>query len=449
MEIGRPSTKSQPSRKGKKAWRKNIDIDDVDEGLAEAREFERTYGSKPGEFTDDLDKDKDGSMFTVDTAGDSSLKSKKMRNEKPLKATEILARRSATKVLIQKHKKQEVPKAKAKKTVEGVTGKEINRLMKAAGRTGEGSAKAVIESDGVIRGEAYDLWDAPPAEETKSSKKKKLQDFPFLADLKPATSHNKAEVVPKTLKHTPVSLVGEELAKAVVVPEGGKSYNPDIEEWKKLIEKEAEREELREKERQKLEEERKRIEEIMIAFDDKNELSDDNDDEEEEDENEDEDEESNNGQLSVNPPVKVKIKTAAKRNKLKRHEERQKLEADLKAVRQQINDLNRLPKLLAQELKRIQEQQEQRAAGKKSTAQRKRKLGTKVALKEAPLEIKLSDELTDTLRRLKPEGNLIADRFRSLQERGFVEPRMPIAKRRRYQQKVTEKWAYKDFKIGK
>lgn len=44
MELGRPSQKSQPSRKGKKAWRKNIDIDEIHEGLDKARDFEREFG---------------------------------------------------------------------------------------------------------------------------------------------------------------------------------------------------------------------------------------------------------------------------------------------------------------------------------------------------------------------------------------------------------------------
>jgi nucleolar protein 53 len=42
--IGAPSQRSQPSRKGKKAWRKNIDIDDLEEGLEELRTEERVTG---------------------------------------------------------------------------------------------------------------------------------------------------------------------------------------------------------------------------------------------------------------------------------------------------------------------------------------------------------------------------------------------------------------------
>lgn len=42
--IGAPSQRSQGSRKGKRAWRKNVDIDEVEEGLEEIREEERVLG---------------------------------------------------------------------------------------------------------------------------------------------------------------------------------------------------------------------------------------------------------------------------------------------------------------------------------------------------------------------------------------------------------------------
>ena len=43
--VGAPSQRSQSSRKGKRAWRKNIDIDDVEHGLEELRTEERVTGS--------------------------------------------------------------------------------------------------------------------------------------------------------------------------------------------------------------------------------------------------------------------------------------------------------------------------------------------------------------------------------------------------------------------
>lgn len=42
--VGAPSQRSQPSRKGKKAWRKNVDIDIIEDGLETIRDQERLVG---------------------------------------------------------------------------------------------------------------------------------------------------------------------------------------------------------------------------------------------------------------------------------------------------------------------------------------------------------------------------------------------------------------------
>lgn len=67
-------------------------------------------------------------------------------------------------------------------------------------------------------------------------------------------------------------------------------------------------------------------------------------------------------------------------------------------------------------------------------------------LPTAPLEVQLSDELTESLRLLKPEGNLFRDRYRSLVERGIVEPRFaPNRKGPRYALRHVEKYDYKHW----
>lgn len=66
---------------------------------------------------------------------------------------------------------------------------------------------------------------------------------------------------------------------------------------------------------------------------------------------------------------------------------------------------------------------------------------------EKPLELVLPDELQESLRLLKPEGNLLDDRFRTLIVQGKLESRKPITQSKKPKKKVTEKWAYKDFQI--
>lgn len=43
--VGAPSQHKQTSRKGKKAWRKNVNIEEVEKGLEEIRVEERVVGS--------------------------------------------------------------------------------------------------------------------------------------------------------------------------------------------------------------------------------------------------------------------------------------------------------------------------------------------------------------------------------------------------------------------
>lgn len=59
----------------------------------------------------------------------------------------------------------------------------------------------------------------------------------------------------------------------------------------------------------------------------------------------------------------------------------------------------------------------------------------------------MPDELQDSLRLLKPEGNLLDDRFRTLVVQGKLESRKPVTQAKKPKRKVTEKWSHKDFKI--
>ena len=98
----------------------------------------------------------------------------------------------------------------------------------------------------------------------------------------------------------------------------------------------------------------------------------------------------------------------------------------------------------------VQQENEQKQSGqsveKKNKVNKKHKLGTKYSAREDNLEVKFSDELSDSLRKLRPEGNLLYDQVRKLQSSGKMESRVPVKKSRRYKQKITEKWTHKDFK---
>ncbi len=64
------------------------------------------------------------------------------------------------------------------------------------------------------------------------------------------------------------------------------------------------------------------------------------------------------------------------------------------------------------------------------------------------LELVLPEELQDSLRKLRPEGNLLRERFRSAVVRGRVEPRKAITQPRKPKRFLAEKWSYKDFPVA-
>jgi len=152
-------------------------------------------------------------------------------------------------------------------------------------------------------------------------------------------------------------------------------------------------------------------------------------------------------------------KTPAERNKVKRRKEAErkaKHEAEMKRRMKQGERITEIIKATKAEL--TEKSTEVVKGGPKDNADdddeemddrllRRRKLG-KAFVPEKPLELVLPEELQDSLRLLKPEGNLLKDRFRSLLVRGKVETQKPIQQPKRAKRTYTEKWTYKDFTIS-
>lgn len=501
MEIGRPSTKSQSSRKSKKAWRKNIDLEDVTSGLESAREYERQFGMKEKE----LDKAQDELLFEVDVAGDEGLKTRRERAVKHMKMDEILDRSgkyvgesetaaaAAALGFSSKHPglaalNQQKPQKSLEKRFKKknhVSKKELERLKRLAGHEGTdpvSATQAVVESSGFQSVPVYDAWADSVPESTpesvtketkfkhtvktkKGKKEKKTEEITstpsglvptvgsFIDGLTPTISFIKPQQVPSTLREAPVSVYDPELdstsetytSKAIPLPDAGNSYNPTLEDWSALINKEHSLEENREQQRKELEKEREKLEILIERYTKSHqmELSIDSDDDEEEEE---EAEEQDDGRLSINAPVQAKKKTKTQRNRQKRHVDKMKLEQELKQVRQQLKRLENIPELLKELEKQVSEAKEEYEP-KSYDADKKRKRVTKKRherIVEMPLDIKLSDELTDSLRLLKPEGNLALERFRSFQARGLIElPGDTQSKKKKTIYKEVEKMSYK------
>lgn len=444
--TSRPAQYKQKSRKGKKSWRKNIDLSDIEKSIEQKKEQEIIYG------VDDLSKLKDDALFSVDDTGDEVMKMKLIKRKqikKKLKSSEILDNiKNQSKINPLNHAKHDTNSNNKGKKVQGVTKKELQRLMKLAGKVdGESATKVRAAKDGLIRNDysRNELWDDKNDDvvtlrsgitvELKDDIKARLPDN--FEDIS-STSWSITTQKPKTMDIQPV-----QVREYKDVPEGGKSYNPDLKEWEQLITKEYTIEKAREDKKREVEQFRKKIEKLMLTID-KEEEDESSSDEENEDENDNDEEKDTSIKLSINEPAKNKKKTKYQRNKAKRHEEEVQLRSELKKLKQQLKDIDRA--IEENEVSNTTKPNKVEKSLKKSRKAAKR-LGSKFKILDDALEVKFQDEIEDSsLRKLRPEGNLLYDTVRKLQSQGKIESRVRVKRGRRYKQKVTEKWTYKDFK---
>ncbi|KAJ3029857.1 UNVERIFIED_CONTAM: hypothetical protein HDU68_010889 [Siphonaria sp. JEL0065] len=421
-KLTNATIKKKPAggRKGKKAWKKNVDISNIEEAIDQIRTEKILTGSAI------VDKSND-SLFIIDKKGDekakTSLRHRKLRIDQILEAKSgvsgipSLGKKSKTVAL--EDEKTLAPGKKAKVISKNVMG-QINKLAK---KITEGKiVKQVAIPKSVKRAAAEiptgDLWGAsgPIAEVT--------EDDPndYLAHLKPKKV-KKPSVPNDRPTHIP----------AVKVSHSGSSYNPTFKDHQGLLqaaldvelEKERKNEEF--KQRMSYPPELDNIDDENFFESDEEEVT--------EEPNEGEDVETVAKKLNANVR-----KTRTERNKeaakIARARAEQKLKDDAK-LRKQIHELEIIKKELAN----------QPAKPEKKDKKRQMKLGP-LDFKPAPLEITLTEDLPESLLKLKPEGNLFTDRFQSLQERSIIEPRVPVGKRvtgPRWKRKETERHDYKRF----
>jgi nucleolar protein 53 len=378
-------------------------------------------------------------LFTLDTTGDSGINKKYLKNRKPLKADEIIAQRSAVPAVT-------LRKRPGDKTTDGivepkrqrtsyVSHKELMRLRNIA--DGRHQGQDIVQ----VTGPAYDPWDE------KCDLLAQVQDprFSFL----PKPEKKKS---PKTLQHKPISLAASGKAiPAVQKPEGGYSYNPTYKEYEERLFSEGEKEVAAERkrlataeaERLKLEAAAKSAAEAA-AVEARGDLS-----------KWDEDSawegfESGAEDMKLNAK-RPERKTPAQRNRIKRRKEEErkmKMAAEIKRKQEQAAQVKKIARAMAarEDSGSLVIRDDDSSSEGDDLELRRRKLG-KIPLPEKELELVLPDELQESLRLLKPEGNLLKDRYRSFLVRGKVESRRPISFSKKAKRKATEKWTHKDFML--
>ncbi|EOD43574.1 putative p60 domain-containing protein [Neofusicoccum parvum UCRNP2] len=427
-----PQQRKQPSRKGKKAWRKNVDVSDVQTGLEEIRDEVIHGGVVADKASDEL--------FVVDPTGSAEIKKEVQKHHKPLKADEILAQRSAVPAVDSRKRASKVtdgivePSSKRHKVGKYVSHKELQRL-KSIAHGGDTTEKDVVQADGNA---THDPW---AAEDRKQDPR-----FSFLPEKKPIRE-------PETLKHAPVvlSATGKPFP-AVKKPDAGRSYNPTFEDWNSLLTREGEKEVEAEKKRLKeAEEERLREERAAAAAAESDPESDNGNDSAWESEWEGIQSEAEENALKQKRPDRKTPQQRKKAERRKEAERKAKWEAQMKKKQQQAEQIKQLAKEVEEREKLKAEkalvQRDAESSEDEEEVIRRRKFG-KAPIPEAPLEVVLPDELQDSLRLLKPEGNLIKDRYRNMILRGKIESRKG-AQRKQAKTTVTEKWSYKDWTLEK
>ena len=428
---GAPATYNQPSRKGKKAWRKNVDVTEVEEGLEELNK-EIIDGGVVAERPSE-------ELFTLDTVGDVSIPKRFPKHtSKLLKADEIIAARSAVSAVPQRKRPGDkttdgVLPAKRLRT-QYVTQKELNQLRKVA----DGQHESTIE----VTDATYDPWTAPPKPKVAAP----VEDV-----------RNEKKKAPKSISQKPLSLSanGKPLP-AVQKPTGGYSYNPAFEDYEARYTEEsnkaveAEKKRLAEEEAERLRQEAAaRSAAEAEAAEARAELS-------EWDEDSEWEGFQSGGEEMKATAKRPERKTPAQRNRIKRRKEeerrlRHEAKMGVRKKRMQEEQIKKIARAVAERDAQLaqasKEDQSDSSDGEgNDEVLRRRQLG-KFKLPEKDLELVLPDELQDSLRLLKPEGNLLKDRYRSLLVRGKMEARRRVPFRKQARTKLTEKWSYKDFSI--
>jgi nucleolar protein 53 len=317
-----------------------------------------------------------------------------------------------------------------------VSHKELTRLRSIAnGNHGDQSILEVMEA-------AFDPWDE------KKDALAKVQDprFSFLPKVQ-------KKIAPVTLQHKPISLAASGKAiPAVKKPEGGYSYNPVYTEYEERLmtegdrEVEAERKRIAAADAERMKQEaRDKSAAEAVAAEARVDLS------EWDEDSAWEGFESGVEDVKLNAK-RPERKTQAQRNRIKRRKEEErkaKMASNNKKKDEQTLQVKKIAKAL-----KAKESARALAANSDGDSSsegddlelRRRQLG-KIRLPEKELELVLPDELQESLRLLKPEGNLLKDRYRSLLVRGRLESRRPIAFHKQAKRKATEKWTHKDFML--
>ncbi|XP_012589275.1 PREDICTED: glioma tumor suppressor candidate region gene 2 protein isoform X2 [Condylura cristata] len=444
----------QGPRNKKRGWRRLAQEPlglEVDQYLEDVRLQERTSGGLVSEAPDEK-------LFFVDTGPKKKEPSKKgtkgqkrsLLLKKPLRVDLILENTSkvpAPKDILA----HQVPNAKKLKRKEqlweklaeqGVLPRDVRRAQ--ARLLNPPVAKAKPGPQDTVERPFYDIW----AKDNPLDQPLAGQDTFFLEQTKK-----------KAVKRPPHLHAKPSQAPAVEVTPAGASYNPSFEDHQTLLLVAHEVELQRQKEAEKLERQlalptaeqaatqESAFQELCQG------LLEESDGEEEPGRGQDEGPGAEGTEASPVPtcPAPAERKTEKKTEQQRRREKAARTlrmqQAAVRAARLRQQELFRLRGIKAQVarwLAEVARRREQRRARRLLEDDKPRRLG-RLKYQAPDIDVQLSSELSGSLRTLKPEGNILRDRFKSFQRRNMIEPRERAKFKRKYKVKLVEKRAYREI----
>ncbi|XP_013002396.2 ribosome biogenesis protein NOP53 isoform X2 [Cavia porcellus] len=438
-------------RNKKRGWRRLAEEPlglEVDQFLEDVRLQERTIGGLLSEAPDDK-------LFFVDTGSKEKEQSRKRTKvqkksllQKPLRVDLILENTSkipAPKDVLA----HQVPNAKKLRRKEQLwerlakQGELPREVRKAQARLlNPPTPKRKPGPQDAVERPFYDLW----APDNPLDRALLGQDTFFLEQTK-----KKGVRRPQRLHRKPSS------APAVEVMPAGASYNPTFEDHQALLLVAHEVELQRQKEAEKLERQlalpspeqvatqetmfQEMCEGLLEESDGEGELG------------QDAASEVGGAQAAPQPALPataMEKKTEQQRRREKAARTLRVQQAMLRAARLRRQELFRLRGIKAQVAQRLAElarRREQRRLKRLAEDDKPCRLG-RLKYQAPDIDVQLSSERSDSLRALKPEGNILQDRFKSFQRRNMIEPRERAKFKRKYKVKLVEKRAFREIQVS-
>lgn len=410
MEL--EAKKKHRSRKLKSSWRKYVDLKDVENFLDEQREDERVTGK--------IEQTSNEELFLVDVKPDENLVRLSDKQRKKLKAQEaarcFAALENTSKITDPIIKRNRV-KTKEERKHPLVRQKEALRNIKKSKKS-----EPFLENDKKLDKKQKsnlkfdrDIW----------SEDKVPKDFQVEWYNKNLIEHNLKSLGTPLVRPPGEVHVKRSKLEAVQAPHPGISYNPTFDDHNELMSQVITKEEEIIKREQHIDrvvtkkftkmsaaevEKLRRMEMVQGLPMDQSK------------ENQENAEETDDEYHTVNPPARNKKKDRRQRRKQLEARQRRAMEENKQQELKKIKDINKVP-ILKVEIKKQENQVQKKRKNHENRLKEKKLSAHRISrrrYKEPEITVNTLEDITGSMRSLKPEGNLLLERFKSLQKRNIL-----------------------------